>query len=70
MENPKQPTKHHRRPRSIGGTSSSKNISIVPDNKHRAWHLLFGNMEPVEIVREINKFWIDYRFRLKAEKFQ
>lgn len=60
--------RHHRKPRSIGGTDDPENISIVPRNKHEAWHLLFSNFEPELIVEIINKFWIDPEYALTAVK--
>lgn len=61
-----QKTKHHRRPRSKGGSNADWNISIVPIKKHEAWHILFGNLEADEIVKEINKLWIDPDYEIIA----
>lgn len=52
-------TEHHRKPESLGGKRVPENISKVPINKHRAWHLLFKNLPPDAIARIINKTWID-----------
>lgn len=46
---------HHRRPRSIGGSSNPGNISNVTPEQHRAWHVLFGNMNAMQICDLINK---------------
>jgi len=50
---------HHRCPETLGGKSVPRNISTVPCNKHRAWHLLFKNHTPQRIAEIINKTWID-----------
>ena len=46
---------HHRRPRSIGGTNLPGNTVYVVAKKHRAWHILFGNMNALQICRSLNK---------------
>lgn len=51
--------RHHRRPKSLGGDYSDRNISVVPPKYHRAWHLLFGNDSPQEIAKKITEIWID-----------
>lgn len=60
-ENPTYHTEHHRRPRTLGGKSEPRNISKVPVNKHRAWHLLFKNHTP-EVAGIINKTYLDPDF--------
>jgi hypothetical protein len=45
---------HHRRPKSIGGSSNQANISYVPREKHRAWHVLYGNMNAYQITKSLN----------------
>jgi hypothetical protein len=59
-------TRHHRRPRSKRGTDHDSNISIVPSNKHEAWHLLFSNKEPHEIAKIINEVWLDPDYHFVA----
>lgn len=56
--------KHHRKPRSIGGDNSNRNISMVNQKMHRAWHTLFKNKTAYEIAELINEFWLDpdYKF--------
>lgn len=51
--------RHHRRPRSIGGDNSNRNISLVCRDKHEAWHRLFRNHEAEDIARIINEVWLD-----------
>jgi len=47
-------TRHHRRPVHRGGKSDDRNISWVPDAKHKAYHLLFGVQLPDEVVLYLN----------------
>jgi len=56
--------KHHRRPRSLGGDSSRRNISYLDENQHYFYHRLFKNpdgteMTVPEIVRLLTKKFID-----------
>lgn len=60
----KKLTRHHRLPTSIGGTDDEKNISMVTDTKHQAWHTLFQNKHAVEICKEINDTWLDPKYEL------
>ena len=46
---------HHRRARSIGGTSKPANISYVKEHLHKDWHTLVGNMNAYQICNLINK---------------
>jgi hypothetical protein len=57
-------TKHHRLPKSVGGTNHPDNISIVTQSKHRAYHVLFDNRPPEEIADILNAIWIDKRKKL------
>lgn len=45
---------HHRRPRSLGGVTTSANISYVRNTPHRHYHTLFGNMNAIQIAEWIN----------------
>ena len=57
-------TRHHRKPRSIGGTNSDNNIILLERDEHEAWHLLFGNKTAQEICNLINQKYLDpdYKF--------
>ena len=46
---------HHRRPRSIGGTSKAANISYLEEQHHRDWHTIVGNMNAFQISNLLNK---------------
>lgn len=59
---------HHRKPRSLGGNSADKNMSHVSVSKHRAWHTLFGNYTPEQIIRIINNTWLDPDYELIAKR--
>lgn len=58
---------HHRKPRSLGGKDVERNVSHVSVAKHRAWHTLFRNYTPEQIVKIVNDTWLDpdYLFFLK-----
>ncbi|MBI5046026.1 MAG: hypothetical protein HZC14_03465 [Candidatus Niyogibacteria bacterium] len=59
-------SQHHRRPKSLGGSGHAWNISEVEQEEHAAWHILFSNMIPEEIVAEINAMWLDRAFNFTA----
>lgn len=59
-------TRHHRRPRSLKGTSDPENISYVPEKLHNAYHLLFANNTVQRIVEILNEHYIDSEFTLVA----
>lgn len=59
MKNYFRDSKHHRVPRSKGGTNDPRNISLVQENMHIAYHTLFKNKSPEEIAFVLNKYWID-----------
>jgi hypothetical protein len=57
-------TRHHRKPRSLGGTRSRENISRIPAKKHTAWHILFQNFSAEQIAEEINRLYLDPDYEL------
>ncbi|MBI2628345.1 MAG: hypothetical protein HYW71_02910 [Candidatus Niyogibacteria bacterium] len=61
-------SRHHRRPRSIGGKSGGQNVILVNRDDHWAWHKLFRNFRPDKIVEKINRKFLylnsDYCFKL------
>lgn len=59
-------SRHHRKPKSLGGTGEPRNIVWIPQRKHDAFHLLFGNKTPQQIADEITTFYLDPDFRLVA----
>ena len=60
-------TKHHRKPRKLGGTDEKRNIALVNHKAHQSWHLLFNHMNPYQIAEVINERWLDpdYQFVVK-----
>ena len=60
---------HHRKPRSLGGTSDARNMSEVPISQHAAWHTLFYNLQPVSIAHIINEYYLDpdYEFVVRRK---
>lgn len=61
-------TRHHRRPRSKLGQDIERNISLVPQNHHEAWHTLFFNADPEEIAQIINRIWLDPDYEFLCRK--
>lgn len=53
--------KHHRRPRSNGGTSKLSNISNVKGRLHKAWHVLVGNMNAYQIRDFLNSLSKEFK---------
>lgn len=41
-------SRHHKCPKSRGGTNDEKNIYYMKDNQHRAFHIVFSNQLPHE----------------------
>lgn len=52
---PGKKTKHHRKPESLGGTKTKRNLSFVPLAEHRAWHRLFDNLPADAIPKTLTK---------------
>lgn len=61
-------SKHHRRPKSLGGTDNSQNLSFVQRGQHKAWHRLFDNCPPDSIAHIINAIWLDPRYELVVRR--
>lgn len=64
----KRLTHHHRLPSSKGGRSTEDNISMVPDNAHRAWHGFALNYDALNIAKIINNHFIDPAYRFVCVK--
>jgi hypothetical protein len=52
-------SKHHRRAKINGGDNSDRNLVLVPDKLHRAFHLLFQTMTPEQIAQALTERWVD-----------
>lgn len=61
-------SKHHRKPRSLGGQNTPENISNVDEVQHRAWHTLFINWTPYKICKRINQKWLDPEYKFVVIK--
>lgn len=48
--------KHHRRPRSLKGSEDPSNISYVLPKQHKEWHVMFGNLNAIQICQVINQY--------------
>lgn len=65
--------RHHRRPRSIGGTNAGNNISLVHRDEHMAWHRLFKNFSAQAIAEIISSTWLDPKYKMlsvRADLFE
>lgn len=49
-------TRHHRKPKSRGGTDHRSNISYVTQKDHNAWNILFDNLPPISILRRLVEY--------------
>jgi len=58
--------KHHRLPRSRGGSNSAANISILEKKQHRAWHHLMANMNAKEVAKLLSDVYIDPKYYFVA----
>lgn len=61
-------SRHHRLPRSCGGTEHPSNISVVKTKEHYSWHNLFSNLTPETIAEIINQKWIPSNYRMVCIK--
>ena len=61
-------TRHHRKCKSNHGGNERSNISFVTKGAHRAWHLLFANMNAYGIAKVINEIWLDPYYELIVVK--
>jgi hypothetical protein len=52
-------TRHHKKPKALNGDDSDRNISLISDEKHRAWHVIVASMDVYDIANEINKNFLD-----------
>jgi len=60
-------SEHHRKPRSLGGSSDKRNLIRIKENCHRAWHLLFQAKNPQEIAQLINSIYLDPDWKFEAK---
>jgi hypothetical protein len=54
---PDDETRHHRKPRRLGGSNYGDNISFVCKGKHEAWHVLFDSLSAPAIFDKFIKYW-------------
>ena len=57
-------SRHHRLAKSLGGTDDESNISIVTQQHHDCFHVLFSNYTVQTIANILNEKWIDPRYKL------
>lgn len=61
-------TRHHRKQKVFGGKSNKRNISYIPQGKHRAWTLLFDGCIPECIANLISAVYLDPDWEMIARK--
>jgi len=52
-----QKNDHHILPKSRGGEKNKLNLKRTPFNYHTAYHVLFDNLTPEEIIRYLQEVW-------------
>lgn len=52
-------SRHHRKARINLGDNSDRNLVLVQDKLHRAYHLLFGTKSPEDVAKILTETWID-----------
>jgi len=63
-------SRHHRKPRSLGGRDDAQNISILPRTNHQAWHTITSNHTPETIAAIINEKYLDPDYEFICQKKQ
>ena len=59
-------TTHHLIPRSRGGNNDPRNLVDIPNHIHQAFHLLFRNKLPEEVLADIIINWCPKNLRRKV----
>ena len=58
---PNSITRHHIKPKSVGGGDEEENIAKVQNKHHQLYHQLFITREPCEIITWLVKyFWANH----------
>lgn len=52
-------TTHHILPTSRKGKNTEANIKRVPDKQHAAYHSLFANLTPDEVIEYLKQIWFN-----------
>lgn len=61
-------TRHHRLPRSHGGSDYNGNVILVDEKKHRAYHTLFENYSPEVVAQILMDTWLPVGTKLIVVK--
>lgn len=56
-------TKHHRLPRSLGGTDEKSNVSWVSHFQHQGWHAVASNHTAPTIAHILNEKFLDPEYK-------
>jgi hypothetical protein len=59
---------HHIIPRSRHGSDGMENIKLVPVNAHSAYHAIFYNLTPDEIIQYLKDVWFNAYERFLTPK--
>ena len=57
-------TRHHRKPRRLGGENSGINISYVRRDEHAAWHILFDSLDAQGVIIKFKEYWMRFGRRI------
>jgi len=52
-----QKNRHHITPKSRGGGNEKLNLKRTPFNYHTAYHTLFDNLTPDEVIEYLKEVW-------------
>jgi hypothetical protein len=63
-------TEHHVLPKSRGGKLTDDNIIMVEHRLHTAYHNLFANLTPDEILEYLQECWFSGKATLTAEEWR
>ncbi len=59
-------TKHHKKPKHLGGKSNKRNLSLLSPLQHTSWNILtnYNQLLPHQIAEVINEKYLDpdYKF--------
>lgn len=59
-------TDHHITPKSRGGSKDNGNLKRVPEKRHVAYHALFFNLTPDEVIQYLKEVWFNPRGGFKT----
>lgn len=57
-------SRHHRKLKSHGGSDFPPNTIRVPHKAHEAYHILFTDKTPQQIVADLNDIWLPLEYKV------